>query len=399
MALAFFLLLSPLLAQKGDYIRNAETFIDQKKYASAHSILNAAIQDRGMLPALINPMIDNVLKHYFMQRDFEVFYLQDYSNSGREFNFESVYEFPIVAFRHPDRLLKKVIAAHPQFAWSYKLLGDFYDLQLCDDANRQLLPDALADDLRGKVYENYHRAVQLGYNQPDVNRWLGQYYREGKQYRIAKQFYQKNLELGVEDPETFCRLAEIYLYEKQYSQAYNSAVRGLQMYAHLEPELRYETTRTAALALLNIGEEARFVDYIFECIQLFPDHQSAYIDLLEYYESKDDWLYGQKMIRRMLFNNPYDHKGYYYLEKFCARRNDYEFADALFDEMMGRFEHFDEAMGNIYRFRGNLLFYQGKPEEAHKIWEISKSYYSRCLPPDSPLIKQVGDVRKGASIK
>ena len=130
MALAFFLLLSPLLAQKGDYIRNAETFIDQKKYASAHSILNAAIQDRGMLPALINPMIDNVLKHYFMQRDFEVFYLQDYSNSGREFNFESVYEFPIVAFRHPDRLLKKVIAAHPQFAWSYKLLGDFYDLQL-----------------------------------------------------------------------------------------------------------------------------------------------------------------------------------------------------------------------------------------------------------------------------
>ena len=41
--------------------------------------------------------------------------------------------------------------------------------------------------------------------------------------------------------------------------------------------------------------------------------------------------------------------------------------DKLFEEMMLNFEHFDEAMGNIYRFRGNLQFHQGFAEEARKL--------------------------------
>jgi hypothetical protein len=67
--------------------------------------------------------------------------------------------------------------------------------------------------------------------------------------------------------------------------------------------------------------------------------------------------------------------------------------------MMIVFEHSDEAMGNIYRFRGNLMLHRGFTEEARKLWDISRKYYSRFLPEDSPVLKQVGDISRESSLQ
>jgi tetratricopeptide (TPR) repeat protein len=278
-------------------------------------------------------------------------------------------------------------------------LGDFYNIQLSANRNLDVISPEAYLVLREKVANNYLRAAQLGYNDPAVNRWLGKYYQENGQLKLAKQYYQMNIDSNAEDPATHGALAGIYLSEKKFTQAYNNAIKALQNFSALDARSRYKATRMAALSLYSLGEEARFLDYIKECIQLFPDIQDAYIDLLAYYEKSDDPANSEKIIRRMLLNNPYDEKGYKHLEKYCVKRLDYAFGEELFEEMMMLFEHSDEAMGNIYRFRGNLQFYQGFTEEAKKLWEISRSYFSRYLPEDSPVIKQIGDISRESSLK
>ena len=398
--LGFILLTTLTFSQESNnYLSDAQELVQQKKFASAYAVLDSAIRTSGFQPALICAMVDNVLKHYTLHRDFVVFYIKDEPGNGKRSSDDKISGNEIKAVRYPDRLLKKSLEQSPQFALAYKLLGDFYRLQLSENENLNILsPDAYGN-IRDKVFTNYLRAVQLGYNEAAVNLWLGNYYKESNRVKIAKQYYQMNIDNNSDDPGTFCNLAEIYLSEKKYSQAYNYAIVVLQNFASLDPELRYRATRWAALSLYNLGEDQRFLDYIQECIQIFPDMQAAYIDLLAYYSEKNDSEGSHKIIRQMLINNPYGERGYKYLERYCVRESDYQFGEQLFEEMMVLFEHSDEAMGYIYRFRGNLLFHQGLADDAKKLWDISRNYFSRFLPEDSPMLKQIGDISRESSLR
>jgi tetratricopeptide (TPR) repeat protein len=395
---SFFLLFIIIFFKSGfsqdvySYLNQADDLIQKKNYASAHAVLDSAIRTLGFQPNLVCPMVDNVIKHYYLHRSYKIFYLKNNESDEKTIN-------EVVVFRYPDRLLKKSLEQNSQFAPAHKLLGDFYNLQLSENKELKTLSPEIYDSIRDKVFSSYLRAVQLGYNDVNVNVWLGKYYKDTDQPKLARQYYQMNIDNGEEDPQTFCYLAEIALAEKKYSQAYNYASTALQDYVSLTPILRYQATRWAALSLYNLGEEARFLDYIYECIQLFPDNQEAYLDLLQYYENKNDTERSQKIIRQMLLNNPYDESAYKYLERYCVKRNNYTFGEKLFEEMMVVFEHSDEAMGNIYRFRGNLMFHRGFTEDAKKLWDISRIYYSRYLPEDSPVLKQVGDISRESSLK
>lgn len=395
-----FILLNVAFAQDiNTYLSNADQLIQQKKYAAAHVVLDSAIRTVGFEPYLVNPMVNNVLKNHFMHRDFRIFYLRNEAENGKASSGEKSPAAAPVAVRYPERMLKSLVEQNPQSAWSYKLLGDFYRLQLAENPSLKVLAEEKYTEMQGKIAANYVRAAQLGYNDADVNSWLGAYYQARSQVKLARQYYLLNLSGNADDPAALCNMAEIYLAEKQYSQAYNHAVKALQSAAELSLSRRYKATRLAAVSLYHLGEEARFTDYIAECIQISPDIQDAYIDLLAYYEEKNDAANSRRVLRQMLLNNPYEEKGYKSLERFSVKRNEYPFAEKLLEELMLRFEHYDEAMGNIYRFRGNLAFHQGFADDAKKLWDLSRRYFSRCLPEDHPILKQIGDVSRESSLK
>ncbi len=381
------------------YLSNADQLIQQKKFAAAHTVLDSAIRTLGFEPLLVNSMVNNVLKNHFMHRDFRIFYLRNETDNGKSSAGDKSSIAAPIAVRHPDWMLKNLLEQNPQSAWSYKLWGDFYRLQLAENPSLKVVAVEKHAELQEKIAANYQRAAQLGYNDPEVNSWLGAYYQARNQVKLARQYYLLNLAGNADDPAAFCNMAEIYLAEKQYSQAYNYAVKTLQSAAELSANRRYKATRLAALSLYHLGEEARFMDYITECIQLSPDIQDAYIDLLAYYEEKNDPANSRRTLRQMLLNNPYEDKGYKSLERFSVKRNEYPFGEKLLEELMLRFEHYDEAMGNIYRFRGNLMFHQGYADEAKKLWDLSRRYFSRCLPEDHPMLKQIGDVSRESSLK
>lgn len=378
------------------FYKTAQELLIQQRYATLHTLLDSALYTQGLQPGLVCRMVDNVLKNHFWRQGQNRFYLRDKSESGME---SSSVAAAVVVVRDPDVLLRKLIEAHPQSASAYKLLGDFYRIQLTANPDLERLAPVVAAELGERVAGQYAHAVQLGYLDSAVNRWLGNYYLKAGRPRLAREHFQRNVDAHLEDASTFTGLARINFAEKQYSQGLKFAESALEHTAELSVADRYEMLRIAALSLFQLGERERFLEYNQQCLRLLPARQEAYLDLCKYLAETNQFEREAQTLTDMLLNDPLDDAGYQYLVKFCVRQDDFRFGDQLLDRMAYRFEHSDAAMGNIYRFRGNLSFMKGDAEEARKLWEVSRSYFGRFLPEDHPLFKEIGDISRESSLR
>ena len=92
----------PSLAREADDLTVARQLISQQQFASAHIILEGAIQRDGLLPPLVLAFTDNLLKNHFQQRAYTTFYLRDKLN-------EADSSRVTASGRHPERLLGKLL--------------------------------------------------------------------------------------------------------------------------------------------------------------------------------------------------------------------------------------------------------------------------------------------------
>lgn len=388
----FFSFLTILFAQDiTSDIKKASELIAKKQYASANQFIESLIQKNGFQPKLVCMQVENALVNHFYNRKYISFYLMDSVKTGNGNNLK--YYNTISFLRYPNRILERIISENSDYGEAYKLLGDFFNLKL------NLIDSTLADkealaQVSENVFQNYNKAFQLGYNGPFVNRWLGDYYKSKNQFKNAKIYYQKNVDSGFNDIMTSYSLAEIYYKEKQYSQSYSFVLKVLPNLSISKIKEKYNALRIAALSMLYLGEEERFKTYIYECTKLLPDKQESYIALAEYYDQKKNVDKIEEVVSEMLAENPFDLPGYNYLENFVLKYDRYLFEEKLFENMMLNFENSYQVTGNIYWYRGNLFFHQGMNEEAKKLWEISRSYFSKYLPEDDPIFKKIGNINQ-----
>ena len=369
----------------------ANQLIENRQYASANVFLQSAIEKAGLLPELVCLQVENALKNHLYQRNYISFYLLD---SNLENPNEPRAVLPYSFLSYPDRLLERIIIQNPDYQTAYKLLGDFYNLKVKSPIDSTLIDREAMAEIVELVFQNYDKAVKLGYNDVMVNRWLGNYYKSRNQLKSAKQFYEKNVESGFNDVMTFYHLADINYKEKQYSQSYSYILKVLPDLPMNRLNIRYNSLKIAAMSLYYLGEVERFKKYIQECIQVFPDRQDAYLALLRYYDERKEVDNIEETVVRMLSENPYDLPGYNFLETFVLKYKRYSFSEKLFENLMLSHENSDQAMGNIYWYRGNLVFQQGMNEEARKMWEISRSYFRKYLPEDDPVLKKIGSINQ-----
>ena len=166
----------------------------------------------------------------------------------------------------------------------------------------------------------------------------------------------------------------------------------MQLFPAEDIYLKYDALRLASNSLKELGDDARFVEHITECFQLVPELQTAYLDLIEFYNEKQEYNQAEEIFQKMFLANPFDLKGFRFLETYLRNTRNYAFADTLFEELQLIYEDWDEVMANIYWSRGNLSYQQNRKTEASRFWEISRNYMRKYLPEDHPLIKQVGEM-------
>ena len=251
--------------------------------------------------------------------------------------------------------------------------------------------------LRNTIFSHYSKAVAFGINDVEVNRWMGIYYSDFGQQEIAREYFLRNQQ--SDDALSWHYLARITYRDKQYNDAQNYSVQALKQQQKLSLEQQYETLRIAALSLKRIGEEERFLDYLKRCIHLMPDQQDAYLDLIDHYLAKQELTNVEQLLNAMLLHNAYSTPGFKALERYCSKSGDFDFADKLFEQLMGICEHSDECMGNIYHYRGNMLYYQGLIDQAKKQWNISKRYFARILPENDIKFREIGAISRESSMK
>jgi hypothetical protein len=373
------------------FVQQVNTFLVQEKYSTVNLLLEEYVRQNGMKPYFSCWMVSNALTNHYRHENYDFFYLKDPDSEKTLSEVED--ENPQISrLRYPKRILEKIIKDYPRYALAYKLLGDYYDLQLQDLSHFEFANPTSIKALEDKIFKNYSQAEKLGYKNFQLNRWMGDYYFNRNQLDQARSYYQKNTRKAPLDGISLYRLAEISFQKKLYTQAYNEASEALKYLTVEDPYLKYDALRLSANALHQLGESEKFLAAIQECIDLLPDQQDAYLDLIDYQEARNDSAKVKALLNDMLLNNPYELKGYRKLESYVSHTRNYSFSDSLFELMQVQYENWDEVLANIYWSKGNLAFYQKSIAEANNYWEISRNYMRRFLPEDHKLIRQVGDL-------
>jgi tetratricopeptide (TPR) repeat protein len=392
----FFTLLIPVIAvtqvTEADSLllqQQATRLIAEGNYASAHLILEDYLQKAGMKPFFTCMMVENGLTHYYRQENYQFFLLKDQDSPDDPKSSQNVR---IGRLRYPRRILENLLNQYPEHARTYKLLGDYYNLQLADISNFDFIREDKVKKLEEKIYTYYSQAIKLGYKDTPIFRWMGNYLADNKQMDEAEKYYLKNVTPNTADPVSLLRLAEINFQKKLYTQAFNYANRSLELFPREDIYLKYDALRLSSNSLKELGDEERFIERITECFQLVPELQTAYLDLIEFYNEKQEYNQAEEIFQKMFLSNPFDLKGYRYLEVYLKNTRNYAFADTLFEELQLIYEDWDEVMANIYWSKGNLSYQQNRKTEASRFWEISRNYMRKYLPEDHPLIKQVGEM-------
>ncbi len=383
-----------VLPDSAEVISTAQTYIEQKQFASAHALLDSAIHVYGLVPQFICLQIANVLQHHFTHKDFKTFYLRNYPESWNNARSLQLQNTAIRFIRYPNRILEKLIEKNPKIACAYKLLGDYYNLILSNKLETFTLSQKEIQQLEKQILDNYEKAVANGYRDPEVFLWLGDYYQRQKQYRQAQQYYQKTLQVQHNNAVANFRLAQIYYHEKQYSQAITRARLALDNFSEEDIYLRYDALILLAKSYHALGETDAFIDAITEAIQFLPDQQQAYLLLIAHYEEQGQIPEAEAVFRQMFVHNPYDRPGFRRLEQFVVKHNDFLFSEALFEELVVKFESNDEVLGNLYWFRGNILWKQGLTGEAQQMWQLATKYLKKCYPPQHPIFKEIGRISR-----
>ncbi len=393
----YFCLTTQVLSQSATedsvkFLKQINELSEQKQYASIQRLLESRLQKISFKPFWACRMVQNGLENYYGQESFKIFYLRNEPIAQKITQVDTILNIQMAQLRYPQRILRKITNNNPNYPWAFKLLGDYYNLQFREFENFDFAPENLVSELEERVFNNYSKALKLGYHSIDVNRWLGIYYLNKDQTDKAEQYFIKNVTDKVEDPESLLQLSEISYSKKEFTRAYNYAARALEKFDKKRIYQIYDAKRLAANSLKELGELNKFQTYLKECIYLIPEKQEAYIDLINYYLSEGNTPAVETTIKKMLIHDPYDKKGYKITEKYILNSKNFYFADNLFDEMLMQFENWDEVLANIYWSKGDLVYAQGLETEAHKYWEISRSYMRQYLPEDSELIKEVGQI-------
>jgi hypothetical protein len=374
------------------FLQQVKNLIQMGNYATAHILLEEYIEQHGMKPDLTTLMISNGLKHYYRHENYEFFLLKDTEQKSTTQNKLKSQNIRIGRLRYPQRILENLLQQYPDYAYIYKLLGDYYDIQLQDLNNFEFAKPNNIKTLEDKIFFYYSQADMKGYQDFYLYRWLGDYHANNNQLELAAKYYHRNVTKSVSDPISFYRLAEINFQKKLYTQAYNYAQESIKHFPAEDIYLKYDALRISAQSLKELGEYDRFLELTYESIQLIPDLQDGYLDLIQFYTSplkpkKIDSLYTE-----MFMKNPFELNGYRSFENYVIESDNFQFADSLFNSMLLKYENWDEVLANIYWSKGNLSYNQKLIPESNRFWEISRNYMKRYLPANHLLIKQVGSV-------
>jgi hypothetical protein len=392
-----FIFLSLLSAKEKNWIQIIDSLQQEKQFADIHRTLWKINHMPFATDSTVGYMVLNAFEHYYYQENFEKFYIknkmdfQDLKDNKPEI---SPYDPDLVIFIKPLPWIKRAVEMNPRSGIAQFLLGYYYQNKYLPDYFRTEFSSSRLRKMEKQVAIYYEKAFLYGFRHVVLFKYLGDYYYRNRIYHRAKRFYQWNIKKAYFDPEAVLQLALLYLKDGESQKALSYAFIALPSFEGKDTELQYVAYRIISKANLNLENIEKFRYYNELCRKILPEKSEAYLDLVEYYEQKNETDSLMIWIDNLFMTNPFDVKNYeiipYYANKFHLTVQLLQ----LLDRIIQKFSEYDLVQAYALWKKGDLFYILGKEEEARNNWEKSREYFTRLTGPTSAILKKIGDVRR-----
>lgn len=368
-----------------------------KLYADAHRFLWKLNHLPSATDSTIGVMVLNAFEHYYIQKNEDIYFLKngmDYKDiKGKEVKI-SPFDTDLVIFKKPLPWIKRALELNSTSGIGQFLMGYYTQKKYIPNFYQSDFPPPNIRKIEKDIAIYYEKAFLYGFRHRLLFKYLGDYYYRNRIFHRAKRFYRWNVKKEYFDPESVIQLAMIYLKDNEAQKALSYAFLALPYFENKDIEVQYLAYRIIANANSKLGNHEKFKYYNELSRELLPDKADAYLDLIEYYEQKNDTDSVLVWTRTLFLTNPFETSNYeilpYYARKYGLTK---EFI-ALLDQVEEKYREYDLVLAYLYWKKGDLYYLLGEQKKSNVYWQKSKIFFSKLGGPNASIIKKIGTISR-----
>lgn len=386
-----------LTANSSGWYHVIDSLARERQYAEVHRTLWKINHMPFATDSTVGFMVLNAFEHYYHQENFEKFYIKngmDFRDVYEEQPEISPYDPELVIFVKPLPWIKRAIEMNPRSGIAQFLMGYYYQNKYLPDYFRTEFTSSRLQKLEKQVAIYYEKAFLYGFRHKILFKYLGDYYYRNRIYHRAKRFYQWNIKKQYFDAEAVLQLALLYLKDGESQKALSYAFIALPEFEGKDPELLYLAYQIISKANLNLGNEEKFKYYNELCRTILPEKTGSYLDMIEYYEQKNDTDSLAIWIDSLFITNPFDVKNFEIIPYYATRFDMSVHLLQLMDRLLRKYAEYDLVQAYALWKKGDLYFLLGDTKSAQSYWAKSREYFKRFSGPRAAVLKKIGDVKR-----
>ncbi len=369
---------------------HCDSLIKKKQYLSAFDYLQK-IDVENKNPDIVLKKVDlalnynvkNIRNHLFAfvdLRDGEE--LDRLRETLREENF-SYFEFK------PDTVLLQLTQKLPSNYRLIKALGDFYYNTYKNMGDRWFIS---ARQLLEKYYYYYKSAYEHGVYDAESSYALAFYNSVFGNYAAADEWYLKSLELDTKNALTVYGYGVNCLLNKKSADGIRPM---LVAYGLFEDSLKKgDAARLLGIMYYKSGMKEKALEMFWNADKLSPAYHPNQMFLLRSQLQLGEDGAALALSKTIFEQAPVDPDAPDELLEMFRKEGKGELLESLFKSLLKEYKNNHEANGNLRFHYGKLLFLEGNPKKAVRMFKKSHTQFSKVLPPDHHVFKMLDDMIK-----
>ncbi len=258
-------------------------------------------------------------------------------------------DLPTVLFKKGDYIKCRFTMAKEAEIKKEFLLSEFSSIQ-------KLMEEGQLDEARKKLDETSESLLE----DSSVYSLYGFLLTQFGENEKALHFLEKALELNPDQPDAHFFLGRIYAEKEMKQEALNEFEKELEI--SQDPEIRSKCYANMGILNRELGNVDEAIHYLKKSLEINPEEQAVYMDLLSLYMERKDLEAAEEIISKLEEMGGEDATYYYNMAAEFWNKKDMEHSIKYFKKTI----NIDPNFAIAYKNLGIALFSIGNNEEAKK---------------------------------
>lgn len=369
-------------------INTCDSLIKAKQYLSAFQYLQSIDEENNNPDVVLKKTeltldynVKTIRNHLFAFVDLRKGEnLDDLRERLKSDNFH-YYEFKI------DSVLQKLIKEYPDDYRLVKALGDLYYNTYLNPGDNWFIP---AKQLLEKFYTNYMNAYEHGDYDAESLYAMAFYNSVFGNYDAADEWYRKSLDLDAKNALVVYGYGVNCLLNKKVAEGIRPM---LVAYGLFEDSLKKgDAARILGIMYYKSGMKEKALEMFNAADKFSPAYHPNQMFLLRSQLQLGEDRAALALAKTIFDQGPHEPGVPDELLEMFRNENKGELLEGLFKDLLKEYKKDPEANGNIRFHYGKLLYLEGHPKKAVKMFKKSRLQFRKTLPADHHVFKMLDDM-------